>query len=109
MYFLCIPAHAVQNVWVFICKTGEGYIRIICTQVSDVRYLEAQALLLGFLGFQGAGGGAVQGTAAASCRTELAAFPEHLHLTLSALRDENKKVKCQKHRSENHNTLTLKA
>lgn len=68
------------------------YIHIICTQISNVRYLEAQARLLGFLGFRGAGGGAVQGTAAASCRTELATFPEHLHLTLSALQDENKKV-----------------
>lgn len=41
-----------------------------CMDVSVyVCYLEAEALLLGFLGFGGAGGGAVQGTAAASCRT----------------------------------------
>lgn len=53
--------------------------------VSDMSYLEAQARLLGFLWFGGAGGGAVQGTTAASCRTELAAFPEHLPLALSAL------------------------
>lgn len=56
-----------------------------------MHYLEAQALLLGFLGFGGAGRGAVQGTAAASCRTELAAFSEHLHLALSALWGKNKK------------------
>lgn len=48
-------------------------------------YLEAQALLLGFLGFGGAGGRAVQGTAAASRRMELAAFAKHLHVGLSAL------------------------
>lgn len=53
--------------------------------VKDKCYLEAEALLLSFLGFGGAGGGAVQGTATASCRTELAAFPEHLRLALSAL------------------------
>lgn len=62
------------------------------TCISDMFYLEAQALLLGFLGFGGAGGGAVQGTAAASCRTELAAFPEHLHLGLSALWGENRLI-----------------
>lgn len=51
-----------------------------------MHHLEAHALLLGFLGFgRAGGGGAVQGTATASCRTELAAFPEHLHLALGAL------------------------
>lgn len=55
-------------------------------------YLEAQALLLGFLGFGGAGGRAVQGTAAASRRTELAAFSKHLHLGLSALWGENRLI-----------------
>ena len=53
--------------------------------LKDKCYLEADALLLSLLGFRGAGGGAVQGAAAASCRTELAAFPEHLRLGLSAL------------------------
>lgn len=57
---------------------------------SQTCYLETHALLLGFLCFGGAGGGAVQGTAAASCRTELAAFPKHLHLALSALWGKNK-------------------
>lgn len=44
-------------------------------------------MLLGFLIFRGAGGGgAVQGTAAPSGRTELAAFSKHLYLAINALR-----------------------
>lgn len=86
--FLCTFAYAVANVWVCKCKAREVYICRICTHVSGVHYLEAQTLLLGFLGFRGAGGGAVQRTTAASRRTKLAAFPEHLHLALSALPDK---------------------
>lgn len=51
----------------------------------EVCYLETQALFFVFFDFRGAGGGAVQGTAAASCRAELAAFPKHLHLAIGAL------------------------
>ncbi len=61
-------------------------------QVSDMCYLESQARLLGVLCFGGAGGGAVQGTAAASSRPELAAFSKHLPLALSALWSKNKKI-----------------
>lgn len=80
---------------------------VICIQVSEVHYREAQALLLGFLRFRGAGGGAVERTTTSSCRTKLAAFSEHLHLALSALPDYKKKqkqdrqvlqAKCQKRR-----------
>lgn len=65
----------------------------------DVSNLEAQAVLLGLLGFGGAGRGAVQGAAAASCRTQLAAFPKHLPLALCALEQRGKKgkeAKCLK-------------
>ena len=54
-------------------------------------YLEAEAMLLSFSGFRGTGGGAVEGTAAASSRAELAALPKHFHLAICALWVKNKK------------------
>lgn len=60
--------------------------------IESVCNLEADAWLLRFLGLRGAGGGAVQRTAAASSRTELAAFPEHLPLALGALWDHEQDI-----------------
>lgn len=64
-----------------------------------MRYLEADTRLLsgGFPRVRGAGGGAVQGTAAATCGTELAAFSKHLHLALCALWGQNKYSTDQEH------------
>lgn len=79
--FTCLCSCECMGMHINNCK---GILKL-CTQVGDKCYLEADALLLSFLGFRGAGGGAVQGAAAASSRTELAAFPEHLRLALGAL------------------------
>lgn len=48
-------------------------------------YLVSETMLFGVPVIRGARGRAVQGTAAATCWTELAAFPKHLHLALGAL------------------------
>lgn len=84
---LCVYLHMLlKNALVFIYRSAEVSTCEYCKLKKS--YLETRTLLLAFLGFRGAGGGAVQGTAAASCRTELAAFLEHLHLALSALLDK---------------------
>ena len=62
-------------------SSPEAHVKV----TGPVCYLEAETLLFGVFGFRGARGGAVQGTAAATCGSELAAFPEHLDLGLSCL------------------------
>lgn len=67
-------------------QNGSACVRgAIVHRCRCVCYLVAEALLLGVPGFRGAGGGAVQRAAAASCRTKLAAFSKHLRLALGAL------------------------
>lgn len=65
-------------------RMGQLVSQALVHRCRCVCYLVAEALLLGVLGFRGAGGGAVQRAAAASCRTKLAAFSK-LRLALAAL------------------------